>query len=322
MRRINFIEIANLCVHFAYLRKKSFDYIELRKLFSKSRTFSFPQSFDELIETCNKLQLLVLNKGIISIKPAGLKIAHLQKSVKPEIDLNLKEYFIKKILFNFQLSEYCPASFLNKFQVDSIKKTFVYERTILETYEETNWLINLNSVGLVEVDSRYAFIRPEYLEITNILLRDFRSDTFDDKEDEEFRNKVGAFAEEKAMVYEESRLKKNGFEDLSKIIQRISLVDKYAGYDILSFVGKGKYPEYNIYIEVKGTIDNKVKFIWTGNEIQKSKVYKNKYFIYSYQNINLESSTFTGPEVFKNPFKTITEDKFILEPTRLYVEKK
>ena len=100
------------------------------------------------------------------------------------------------------------------------------------------------------------------------------------------------------------------------------MVDKYAGYDILSFVGKGKFPDDNIYIEVKGTTDNKVKFIWTGNEIRKAEVYKNRYYIYSYQNINFSSSTFTGPEIFKNPFTFLTEEKFILEPMRLYVEMK
>jgi hypothetical protein len=322
MQRIDFIEIANLCCHFTYLRKKSFDYVELKNLFSKSRIFSFPQSFKELIEICNRLQLMVLEKGIVSLNPVGIKIATLHKSIKSNLELKLKKFFIKEVLFDLRKNEYCPAGFLNKFHVDTTRKTFVYERTIFDSYIETNWLINLSSIGLIEIDQKYAFIKPEYLEITNILLRDYRSGVSEKTTEEDFRNKIGDFAEQKAMKHEEDRLKKNGFDELSKLIQRISLVDKYAGYDILSFLGKGKFPEENIYIEVKGTTDDKVKFILTRNEIQKSREYRNRYFIYSFQNIALDSNSFTGPEVIKDPSKTLTTEKYYLEPTRLSVEKK
>ncbi|MCH8942603.1 MAG: DUF3883 domain-containing protein [Bacteroidetes bacterium] len=322
MLRINFIEVANLCSLFSYFKKFFFNYNELRSLFLKNRILSIDQSFDEIIKICLKLQILELDKGILTINPCGSKLGYLHKSIKPSIELNVREHFIKGILFNIKLQDYCPASFLNKFQADTIQKTYFYERTVMESYEETNWLINLNAVGLIEVDNSSALLKPEYLEITNILLRKFRfGDNVYDKNDE-FRNKIGDYAELKAMEYEMSRLKTNGFEELSSLIKRISLVDNYAGYDILSFVGKGSFPDDNIYIEVKGTTDDKVKFTWTGNEIKKAKMYKNKYHIYCFHNINLSSSVCSGPHIIKNPIKKISEMNFVIEPIRLYVEKK
>ena len=322
MQRINFIEIANLCFIFVYYKQSKFVYKELREIFSKNRILNLTQSFDDIIQICARLHLITLKNGLIEINEGGSKLGYIHKSLRPNIELKVKEYFIKEIIFNLRLNEYCAAAFINKFKVDTLRKTFTYERQDVDSFEETNWLINLHNLGLIEIEDNTVFVKHEYLEITNILLRNYRykDEAIDD--DQELRNKVGEFAELRAIDFEMDRLKKNGFEELSKLVQRISIVDKYAGYDILSFIGKGKFPEQNIFIEAKGTVDDKIKFIWTENERFVAKDLKNKYYIYSYWNVNLSSSTFSGPHIIKNPYTTLNEFEYSIEPTKLRIEKK
>jgi len=118
------------------------------------------------------------------------------------------------------------------------------------------------------------------------------------------------------MDFEIDRLVSNGYEELSKLVQRISLIDSSAGYDIVSFSGKGKFPESKRYIEVKGTQANNIQFIWSRNERKVAERLKNKYWLYCYTEVDINRKTAVGPYKINNPKYRLTNSKFESESSR------
>ena len=65
------------------------------------------------------------------------------------------------------------------------------------------------------------------------------------------------------------------------LVQQISKIDKSAGYDIASFRGVGKNPDSKILIEVKGTRESNLRFIWSYNERRVAAAEKHRYWIWN-----------------------------------------
>ena len=106
------------------------------------------------------------------------------------------------------------------------------------------------------------------------------------------KKQLGNEAEEFAFEYERKKLIAKGIE---KEPIRISLIDVSAGFDILSYDNDSKD---EIYIEVK-SCDNDYVFHFTNNEISKSKLYKNRYWLYLYNRIDKTIIELCNPyEVF------------------------
>lgn len=99
---------------------------------------------------------------------------------------------------------------------------------------------------------------------------------------EELRNKIekeaeaGEISEKFALDFEKRRLEGTG---LSHKVRQISTVDVGAGYDIVSFNGKGS-TSYDRFIEVKTISPEGISFFWSRNEIEISRVKESRYYLY------------------------------------------
>jgi len=100
---------------------------------------------------------------------------------------------------------------------------------------------------------------------------------------------LGDQGEQLVMKYERNRLIAAGRADLAAVIERISLVDSAAGYDIQSFDLEGN----EIFIEVKSTKGGiNTPFYISANEVATANNHPGKYYLYRLHSLNLQSKTY------------------------------
>jgi hypothetical protein len=240
--------------------------------------------------------------GHYHISGIGQQLGKHQREPSCQITDKARDCFIKGILLSANSNQWCCGTFLLKFHVDTVLETFVYDRHIGESGGDTRWLMVLSDVGLVTVDQDKATVEHKYLDTVNNLLMRIRNPVsaevfavYDE------RNKIGDLAEDLALEYERERLTRSGYQSLAPLVQQISKIDKSAGYDILSFAGAGKDPSSNVLIEVKGTKESDLRFIWSYNERSVAAIEKEHYWIYAYTELDLGAGQGHGPTVVKDP---------------------
>lgn len=124
----------------------------------------------------------------------------------------------------------------------------------------------------------------------------------------------GERAEQFVLSYEKRRLA--GHSNLNKIKQ-ISVIDVAAGYDILSYNAVDS-EKLDRFIEVKSFAGNP-HFYWSQNEIEKAKLYEDRYCIYLIDASKVDDPEYE-PRIIKNPAVSILEnDSWILSPTSYMV---
>jgi len=181
----------------------------------------------------------------------------------------------------------------------------------------------LSNVGYLDVDRSVAVVRREYIGLTNTVLMKIRSDRsemLDEGGDD--LNEVGNLAEIRAVEHERNRLRHAGFPELSELVQRISTVDRNAGYDVLSYVGRGRDPTQEIHIEVKGTRAQKIGFIWTRNERYVANKLRKSYWIYVYTSVDISALSANGPVCINDPTLTLERLGYAQEPLDVFVTKR
>jgi hypothetical protein len=94
------------------------------------------------------------------------------------------------------------------------------------------------------------------------------------------REQIGGAAELQVIEYEKERLSR--FPNLAARIEHVAVTDVSAGYDIRSFHGTLDYGGEPIarFIEVKAVSRCDYGFVWTRNEIEKSRLYRQDYYLY------------------------------------------
>lgn len=125
----------------------------------------------------------------------------------------------------------------------------------------------------------------------------------------------GEISEQFVLDYERKRL---GVSDKNNKIKRISIIDVSAGFDILSF-NNNQSKDYDRFIEVK-SYNGVEHFYWSENEIEKAKLYDDKYYIYL---VNFQELKTPGyePVIINNPYKNIfIDDSWVKEPTSYFIK--
>lgn len=179
-----------------------------------------------------------------------------------------------------------------------------------------NVLIQLNALselrdgsGSLELNERYESI---FAKVQKKAQRRLSLDAL--KKQLEQQEIQGTAAEEYVVEYEKARLLN---KVLSKKVKRISDIDVFAGYDVVSFETDTSI-EYDRFIEVKSFV-GQPHFYWSKNEIEVATVYGDKYYLYL---INAEKVTEYEyvPIIIRNPVKTVIEsDGWLMQPTSYLV---
>lgn len=315
-------ELANLCSIFHSIRAHKITPEDLKRLVQSSMLIDSYSSVDGIITESVNAGLVALKTGNYCLTKIGQQLGKRQEAPGPEILENARAYFIKNVLLDVDSNEWCCGPFLLKFRVDTVLETFVYDRNRTELDQDTKWLMLLNDINLIKVDKEKAKIIPEYLGIINDFLMRIRNPLPNNPVDvDDEHNKVGALAERIALIYEKTRLVSNTLPSLAPLVQQISKVDRSAGYDILSFKGTKEDPDSSIFIEVKGTKTSDLRFIWSYNERRVAEKEKERYWIYGYINVDLDSQKADGPIIIKNPHRTLAELGYSVIPLDVCVFK-
>jgi hypothetical protein len=315
-------DLANLCALYSVLRLKCIISTELQKYVQKSMLIDSTSSALEIIQEGMKCALLSLRPSGYFLTNKGRQLGDLQKDVRHEISERAKEFLIKKLYLSVDAGEACCYNFLMSFRVDTVLGSFVFDRKENESADEVRWLQRLSRVGLLEVDTDRAKINCKYLDLVNGLLRRIREGLIEEIADAgKDKEKIGSIAEKCALDYEKRRLEKKGHKDLAMVVQHISLVDKSAGYDILSYRGTGKTPGSPIFIEVKGTGKQEVEFIWTRNERFRAEKTRKSYWIYVFTNVEIDLESAAGPIRINDPIINLKRKRYCVEPLDVRVRR-
>ncbi len=219
------------------------------------------------------------------------------KNCLMEIIINNKvvfSQFVKRYLDNFILKD---SSYSFKPSTEENLK-YSWIRNFLMELE----LIEFNrGSNTYYISEKYHHIIGEYLE-TRML-------SPDELEAIQDRQKVlGTSAELKIIEYEKERLNKSPY--LVEKIQHVALKDTRAGYDILSFDlpdNSGDFIER--YIEVKAVSISNFRFYLTDNEIKKSILYNEQYYLYLLPIICKNKFDLESMEIVQNPYENIINDQ-------------
>jgi hypothetical protein len=313
-------ELANLCSIYSSLRVKRVSFEDLNRFVRSSMLIDSYCSADRIIAEAVSSGLVNSESGHYRISRIGQQLGKHQREPTYQITDNAKDCFIRSILLNANSNQWCCGGFLLKFHVDTVLETFVYDRHIDESEDDTRWLMLLSDVGLVRVDQDKATIEHKYLNAVNNLLMRIRNPVsvevfavYDE------RNKIGDLAEDLALEYERERLIRNGHSSLAALVQQISKIDRSAGYDILSFTGIGKDPGSNALIEVKGTKESHLRFIWSYNERSVAAIENGRYWIYGYTELDLSTGRACGPIIVKDPCANLAKLGYMSTALDVYV---
>ena len=219
---------------------------------------------------------------------------------RPLIDFRNEEklnsfLFEKTINDNSNFADYVLQYFQN---FDSKNGSFVYKPLVKKRLKESglrNFLIDLDLVYHIRDKNCYS-INEKYL---HLLSKQIESNTLSPKNLNSLLDnqaKIGYLAELKIIEFEKQRLK--DFAILSKNIEHVAKVNVSAGFDIKSWETNKK----ERYIEVKAVSLSDYKFHWSRNEIEKSKLFKNQYYLYLLPVVTNKVFDVELMEIIRNPY--------------------
>ncbi|MBT3417031.1 DUF3883 domain-containing protein [Candidatus Woesearchaeota archaeon] len=276
-RRIKtFIEIQN--------STKSNDFSFIRNKYLENEKY-----FEFVFDFLNGIGLFIRKNDEIVLVEKRLLIAY-----RNEEKLN-SFLFEKTINDNSDFADYVLHYFQN---FDSKNGSFVYKPLVKERLKESglrNFLIDLDLVYHVRNKNCYA-INEKYL---HLLSKQIESRTLSPKNLNSLLNnqaEIGYLAELKIIEFEKQRLKE--LDILSKNIEHVAKVNVSAGFDIKSWETNKK----ERYIEVKAVSLSDYKFHWSRNEIEKSKLYRNQYYLYLLPVVTNNVFDVELMEIIRNPF--------------------
>jgi hypothetical protein len=117
-------------------------------------------------------------------------------------------------------------------------------------------------------------------------------------------------AEEKVVELEKERLCSHKRTDLAAKVERVSIENASAGFDVKSFEKSGDVR----FIEVKSSVGSKIAFEWSAGEREKAEKEGEAYFIY-FVPLSFTLPRLTAPIiVIKNPFLLIKEGRLFESP--------
>jgi hypothetical protein len=187
-----------------------------------------------------------------------------------------------------------------------------------EPLGEIEWLANhLVQLRVVERSQHMLLAAHAYNDIL-IAFHDEGGDFTDAQFRHVLREKrlLGDIAEAFVLQWEKRRLKHAGHRLEAACVARISKRRVDAGYDITSFDGQSELLAHDRFIEVKGSGQPSVRFVWTLNEMRKATELGAKYWIYFVGGIARKTRMVTRePIVLRDPHATLNADSgFNVQP--------
>lgn len=313
-------ELANACALFGAVRTGQLPCGDLQALVRRGLPLDCSVSAEQIISACLQSGLVTHRGTRYLLSGRGRKLANYQKEARPSLREAAKIFMLQELYLNADAPEISCEKFILALQVDTVRRTFWFERSSRDGTDTLVSLHVLSAVGLLEVLPEKAFVRREHLGLVNEFLRRIRTPAAPAGGGASSELiEVGNIAEDLAVGDEKARLTRAGYPELALLVKRISAIDTSAGYDVVSHRGTGSQPDSQIFIEVKGTRKLDASFVWSRNERAVAELKRNAYWLYVYTAVDVSARTATGPVRIDNPIARLESLGFSMQPMDVYV---
>jgi len=277
----------------------------------------------ETIEFSVELGMLApKGKKKVNITEVGVAFLELNKDELYDLSTEQKEYLIRSFFLGGALQKHVKEC-LKCFVASEKEETFTWSAIDGTPFGERSWVVShLEQLGLINCleEHRYS-VDKNYVQTVSEFINEPKGFT----EEELLRwlaekKKLGDIAEDMVLKYEITRLTKMGHIVEARCVKPVAKINTSAGYDIQSFNGKAKGMLFDRFIEVKGSGDPKLRFIWTPNEMKTAEKLKDKYWIYFQGGINKRDGTsLYKPIMLQDPFHKLEGDARVTKTSNGFV---
>lgn len=166
----------------------------------------------------------------------------------------------------------------------------------------------LRALGVLREKGRKLLVVPEYVAMVRGLLAD-RCGLSQEQLDQALlaERKLGSKAEMAIVEYERKRLRSLGYDAGAELVRRISELDAGAGYDVESFDGDSPLFDYDRFIEVKASQEDRLRFFWSANERRVAEKRGERYWIYFVGGFRENKPEEIQPLMIQNPARVIQQ---------------
>lgn len=291
----------------------------------KEHTFQAgPVPFDDLIDLALHFRLIHVHEDSVSITPTGLTFLNENPNNQYALTEAQKDILVQSILFGrTQLSKQFEL-ILGDFTYNPASNRF--EGAILATSGRMTGLgirLFCSALGFInEADDGIRYLDQIFNTQIQRRIRILRNTELDGQEPSQLTLDRSKHAELLIYDREKFRLDSTGFPELSRRVQLVSEFNSQAGFDIQSFEGEGSKPEVpDRFIEVKSSLEGKINFVISRNELKRASELREQYHILFVGNHDIgKALSDCRVEVITDPAEQIfLKNKFILDAKKLRV---
>lgn len=271
--------------------------------FIKNKYLKNAVEFEQAIYFLRNLNWIrVKSNSIILLPDYKIVLKKLQNTTRQEEVL--RECLLNSFIFkNNSFSSYLKE-FFSKFSLR--KNAYVFEPSISERllYSSLrNFLMELKVLSVNPATSTYRiankYITCVFSHITTPISQHQLN------RDLQRKYELGISAEKAIIKYEKDRLSKYPY--LVEKVEHVSVKDVSAGYDIKSFELNKK--QIVRFIEVKAVSYDDYKFMWSRNEMEKAKIYRNSYYLYLLPVQEKDKFDVATLKTIKDPYKNVYKNR-------------
>jgi len=279
----------------------------LEKDFIEKQYLRGASNFDQTVEFLHGLNLIEVSDNQIIIKPAYKEfLISLRESQKP------KEVAKKFIINCFVISKTPFSEYLNKFlsKFHLTNQQYEFTPSIFERLRYSglrNFLIDLGLIYLDTDEKKYIAVG-NYSSVFVELKKPHRLSPNKFQKIRRENEEIGKAAELKIIEYEKKRLLE--FPYLAKQIEHTAKYDVSAGYDIKSYeIPNQKNCYIPRYIEVKAVSIVDYQFSWSRNEVEKSEVFRQSYYLYLLPVKGKNEFDINHLKIINDPYTSVLNNK-------------
>lgn len=221
-----------------------------------------------------------------------------------------KKYLIRSFFLDGKFS-WNVKQCLKSFAPSEKKGTFTWSFVDGSPFGKNEWVVShMEQLGLLQQVNEGYEVQRAYLDTVSTFISEPKGYTEEDlvKWLEE-KKRLGNLAEELVLVFEKKRLRDLGYPVEASCVKPVGKLKSNAGYDIESFNGKSENMHFDRFIEVKGSGDPRLRFVWSQNEMKTAKELKDKYWIYYQGGIDKKNGKSKyKPILLQDPFNKIPID--------------
>jgi hypothetical protein len=252
----------------------------------------------------------IVAKQSVLISEAGYAFLDFNPEELYDLSEKQKLYLLRSFFLDGKFRKNVKECF-RCFIASEKKETFFWSSVDGSPFGQNSWIVNhLEQLGVIEEIEDGFIVRNEYLSTITTFINEPKGYT-----EEQLlewlaeKKKLGNTAEHLVLNYERERLKALGFQVEARCVKPVGKLRTDAGYDIESFDGNSPNMHFDRFIEVKGSGDAKLRFVWTPNEMKVAQKLKERYWIYYQGGIDkISGKSKYNPILIQDPFHSIPKN--------------